>query len=188
MPSRLYLRNEAATQPGAPIGTATLDADAGHVGAQRLVCLSMSRAKGAGQTIRTWNWGLGGPPHGDLVGLFLSPALAAQTLEAGQHFTVAAALKGNAPPGQPGESYLRAFAYLWRPGQGWVATVSAADASSRHGVTGGSDIGPDETWRILELPALAADIAVRQRDRIALELWCWFNFTNPSETGSYAEF
>jgi hypothetical protein len=188
MSSRLYLRNAAASQTGAPIGTATTDADAGHVGAQRLVCLTMSSAKGAGQIQRTWNYGTGGPVHYDLVGLFLSPALVAQTLEAGQRFTVAAGLKGNAAPGTPGQYYLRAFAYLWRPGVGWVATVSASDAASRAGVNGGCDIGSDEIWRVLQFDALAESIEVRDRDRIALELWCRFNLTDAAETNNYAEF
>jgi len=188
MASRLYLRNEVMTQPGTPMGTATLDADAGHVGSQRLFCLSMSHVKGGGQTRRSWSWGVGGAAHYDLVALFLSPALVAQTLEAGQHLTLAAALQGVAAPGQPGEFHLRAFAYLWRPGVGWVATLSAADAASQHGVNGGADIGSDEIWRVMDFPALAEDIGVRESDRIALELWCWFNYDDANESDTYAEF
>jgi len=185
--TRFYLRNEASDQTGRPTGSATTDADAGHVGAQRLVCLTMSSAKGAAQVERTWNSGVSGPAHYDLVGLFLSPALAGQTLGLGQRFTVAAALKGFAAPGGPGQYYLRAFAYLWRPGTGWVATLSAADSGVRSGVNGGPDFGLDETWRILQFPQLGADVPARDRDRIALELWCRFAIPGVSELG-YAEF
>jgi hypothetical protein len=188
MATRLYLRNEVSVQPGAPIGTATTDTDLGHVGAQRFSCLTMSRSKGIAQVQRTWYFEPGGAPHYDLVGLFLSPALVRQSLDAGRRFTIAAAIKGVAPPGEPGEYYLRAFAYLWRPGTGWVATVSAGDPNMRTGVNGGPDIDSNETWRIFQFDPLAQTVEVRDRDRVALELWCWFNFADANEMGHYAEF
>jgi len=172
MPSRLYLRNIPASQPGAPIGTATTDEDYGHVGASRLVCLTISKTKGNADVDVNYA-GYGAHPGGvetfDLMRLYISPALAAQTLTAGQHFTVAGAFTAAGPDVNWS---LRTFVYLWRPGIGYVTTLFS-DGTSRNGVTDGDEGSnwPSAVWRSQNHAALSGDVEVRLRDRIVVEVW-----------------
>jgi hypothetical protein len=171
MPTRLYLRNTAATQAGRPVGTATTDEDLGHFGLARLVCLTMSRAKGSANYNVNHNTA-DAHPAGDsycLMRIFLSPALAGQTLAAGTTFTHAVGFNTG---GGAIENYCRGFVYLWRPGVGYVATLFG-HPTGRAGVNDGSegDPGTIPIWRVKQYDALTADVEVRVRDRIVFEAW-----------------
>jgi hypothetical protein len=172
MPTRLYLRNTAATQAGRPVGTATTDEDLGHLGVARLICLIMSRAKGnANYNVNLLPNAVTPHAGGDscLIRMFLSPALAGQTLAAGETFTHAVGFNTG---GGEIENYCRGFVYLWRPGVGYVATLFG-DAASRTGVNDGSegDPGTIPIWRVKYYDALTGDVEVRLRDRIVFEAW-----------------
>ncbi len=172
MPTRLYLRSQISNQAGRPVGTATMDADEGHMGSLRLACLTMGQAKGAaGADI--YPHGSGSHPASvesyDLLRLFISPALAAQTLEAGQRFTHAVGFNTG---GGGIEWYCRGFVYLWQPGIGYVATLFG-DGTSRYGVNDGSEGEPGlvPLWRIKQYDELTGDVEVRLGDRIVFEAW-----------------
>jgi len=168
MPTRLYLRDEVANQPGAPMGTAATDSDGQHVGAQRLICLTMSLDKGGSAGRRAWDEAQGAASHRDFVGMWISPALASQTLGAGQTFSLAYTLGEDGPT--DGHCYPRSFVYLWRPGMGWVATLCAASAASRD-TWGRDEVSDTMMWRRLDFPGLGFDIEARLRDRIVAEIW-----------------
>jgi len=175
MPTRLYLRNEASGQPGAPAATATTDSDAGHVGAQRLVCMTMSKTNGAAQVERTWDAGVVPDAHCDLMALFISPALAAQTLVAGTRFTHAGAWRSGPLKGG-------SFIYLWRPGVGRIATLFGADSERLTNDWGPTAEWPaEESWFVGMADALGEDIEVQLRDRIVLEAWLNFAWENADE-------
>jgi len=179
MSSRLYLRETPASQPGAPIGTATTDTDAGHVGSQRLVCMTMSKTKGAAQVERAWNYGIAGPAHCDLVALYISPALAGQTLAAGERFTHGGGWRSGLIKGG-------SFIYLWRPGVGWIATLFGDDPNRRTNDWGPTWEWPEqESWFVGACDSLGQDIEVRLRDRIVLEAWLNFAWEDADERNKY---
>jgi len=174
---RLYLRDIASELVTAPAASATEDEDEGHAGDARLVCLTSSRSKGAAAVPA--DAVCAAHPGGalDMLRIFLSPALAGQTLEAGEQFTLAGSFDSCFGEGQGGgeyeEVYLRVFAYLWRPGLGYVCSLFG-NGTSRSGINDPNPqwvepFGP--TWQIVALPVLTADVEVSLRDRIVVEVW-----------------
>ena len=185
MPTRLYLYDRCSTVLGRPTGSAATDLDGDHVGPEKMACRSMGPVKPSPQAQhqRPWWEPYSEQDHRCFVGAFISPALAAQTLRAGEHLTVAGAVRGWMSPGQYGGLHLRAFVYLWRRYVGWAATLSAADRTSRSGVSSAlGDWGFAETWCVIACPAPAGEIAVQAGDRIVVELWADFR---PSEVGGH---
>ena len=173
MPTRLYLRNVPSQQSGRPVGSATTDADQGHAGLARLVCLTMSGQKGGAGASAVASC-VAHPAGGmDLFRIFLSSPLAAQTLASGQSFTFAGGLDqcvGGQGGGDFEHAYFRIYAYLWRPGVGKVCALFG-DAT---GATGFNDPDPayvspfGPTWQVVALPALTVDVEARLRDRIVV--------------------
>ncbi len=186
MGTRFYLRSTPSDQAGRPTGSATTDPDQGHAGLSRLVCLQMSRAKGGADCDAEFSSAV---PHAvgtmDLVRLFISPALANQTLAIGQQFSYAA---GYSDSDEVEEWHLHAFLYLWRPGIGYVATLFG-DGTALAGACRSEtpDAGAKPVWRTATWPALTADIEVRLRDRIVLEVWAhyWGEAPTPSHASSF---
>ena len=172
MATRLYLRADISNQAGRPVGTATTDEDWGHAGVARLICRTMSAAKG-GANVAAAAVSPKGPiiPAGsnELLRLFISPALAAQTLAVGERFSHCVGFQEN---GIPVTWRFRGFAYLWRPGVGYIATLFG-DGTSRTGVDDGWQVGEIQktVWRASDYAALTLDIEVRLRDRIVFEAW-----------------
>jgi hypothetical protein len=115
----------------------------------------------------------------DLIRVFISPALAAQTFGAGQRFSFAA---GYHDSSSAEDWHLHGFAYLWRPSVGIVAAL-AGDGTDRAGICGSSTpcAGLKPIWydsltanTEVVFPALTADIEVRLRDRIVFEAWAHY--------------
>jgi len=144
MATRLYLRSQIVEQQGRPDGTATVDADQGHAGAARLACLSMSKVRGTPPTTAVCTCVAHPADTQDLMRIFMSPALAAQTLAAGAGFTCAGSYD-QCVSGDGGGDFenarLRFYAYLWRPGVGWVCSLFG-DATGRTGYNDPAPVAP----------------------------------------------
>ena len=188
---KLYLRHDVSTQAGGPSAPiATGPADQGHVGAQRNTCLTMTEEMGPSAESRIWAVEGLQQIHLDFAAVFLSVPLAAQTFRAGGHFTIASSIKGMAGEESFGQFWLHALIYLWRPGVGWVASLSNAAAVSKGTQRAGQDFDQDPTWRVHDCNPLAADIEVRRGDRLVVELWHEFAIPNSDESmgGRYAHY
>ena len=197
MGTRLYLRNSASGATGRPTDSeAIVHVDRGSVGAARFTCLVASRGKGGpcgGQYEEAWiETAVSGPPWLDFesyLRTWLSGRrfAADQALSAGSHFAIGAAFRANLPT-NPGYGELRFFIYLWRPGVGYVATLSHGYAGERM-LTTTATRNDDalETWFLVECPALYDDVQALKGDRIACEVWAHFHVdeAGASGTGTY---
>jgi hypothetical protein len=75
-----------------------------------------------------------------------------------------------------------AFAYLWRPGVGYVATLSSAAQTDRAVILGGDEGEGEAPWRWREMNAyLGENIEVMPGDRIVCELWTCHHGQNTIE-------
>jgi hypothetical protein len=186
MTTRLYLRNQLSTVIGRPSSSeATGETDRGSVGVNRFFALQALATKGAAQ--HEEEWFESAHPSGDwdsLVRIWLSSAIQRQaTLEAGCVFTVAAAIRGNSVE-NPGFGEARFFIYLWRPGVGYVATLSAAAANARTATwTVTRTYDALETFFVVACPALGADIEAYPSDRIVVEAYFHFHVDEAGGSG-----
>lgn len=179
MATRLYLHNLVSDVVGRPTDTATVgEGDLAHAGIDRLICKQATQGKGEAQYELEWTEPYPDPAedHHCLLGIWLCPPWTkAQTILEGAVFDVAAALEANLPD-NPGFLELRVFAYLWRPGVGWVATLTQASASDRSLVETATRVNDAiETFFVTDCSALGANVEAMTRDRIAVELWAHFH-------------
>jgi hypothetical protein len=160
--------------------------DVGTAGAERLICLTMSRAKGAADVAAAWVEAGTYPEDAlDLLRLYMSPPLAAQTIPAGTTFCHAVGVHGSAD-----EDALRlhGFIYLWRPGVGFVARLLAEPEGRTGACTPdqGTASGATPIWRLFGYVALTEDVEVRLRDRIVFEAWSHYISDDPSAGASFS--
>jgi hypothetical protein len=101
----------------------------GLAGAARLNCLKLLPAMpGGGVVSREWALQLS-TQHRNLVGIWASEPLCRRRIPKNIYCRVTSAIYEQG--GAPGSLNAAAFVYLWRPGVGYIETISAADKASR---------------------------------------------------------
>ena len=160
MATKWYFRSsEAAAGPTAKASTDTDDFEA--VPSDKNTALDMTVAKGSAQTSVAGAYTTGSNSL-TLARIFASPALAAQTLTGEQaNFKIAIAGTESSPQMN---LYLRAFAYIWRPGSGNVKTVIVPTSH-------GTELSSTETGYIITATGEAGDFNIQENDRFVVEVW-----------------
>ena len=122
----------------------------------------MSETKGIVQTSVAGTYNSASSPLYTMCRMFVSPALAAQTLIGSQaNYMIAIA---NRESNAKMNMYHRAFVYVWRPGSGNVKTIIAPTSHGTESTT--SEVG-----RIIVATGEATNFSILNNDRIVVELW-----------------
>jgi len=161
MATKWYLRSSAAA--AGPTGELSTDTDSfSTVPTSKNTPLDMTVAKGAAQTSVAGVYNSGATPLYSMMRMFVSPALAAQTLTGGAaNYTFAmAGTESNTNM----NLYPRYFMYVWRSGSGNVKTIVAP-------VSEATELPVAETGRVQTATGAAGDFSIELNDRIVLEWW-----------------
>lgn len=178
---KLYKTNTAHSDQDMPTTPAATDeTDDGDVGVSKNTMLQLSPVIGTSQTEVEWTQSAEAGPPWDGFDAFVrmwmsSPIARTQVLAAGEQIKVSGTFRANLLV-DPGYGSIRHFVYVWRPGTGYIATLSAASAASRTCTTTTTRVVRDrETYFLKSCTALAADVLLRRNDRIVVEEWAHFH-------------
>jgi hypothetical protein len=161
MPTTWYFRNTNAST--GPTGKASTDTDNfPAVPADKNTPKDMIATKGSGQVSIAGAYNNAGAAKKSFMRIFVSPALAAQTITGGQaNFKIAIAIReSNALM----DLKARAFVYVWRSGVGNVKTLIAPQSCP-------TEHGANEIGCVITATGQAGNYATSDGDRIIVETW-----------------
>lgn len=167
MATKWYFRDTNAST--GPTGELSTDTDNfTSVPADKNTPKDMSATIGAGQTSSAGLYNNAGATKLTMVRMFVSPALAAQTLSGGLTYTIGF---GRKESNTSMNMFLRYFVYVWRSGNVKTIIVPTSDPTEE---------GILESGCVHDFTGEAGDYSLQDEDRIVLE--AWFDLQNTKST------
>ena len=138
---------------------------------------NMNATPGSGQVEVSGVYNNAGAVKQTFFRIFVSPALAAQTLLTGASFILAIGVKESSGSMNFLLKCTTYCVYLWRDGVGLVTLLGSPACSNEHGT--------NETECVDADVGLTGNIEVQTGDRIVVEIWGFFNNTKSADYTAY---
>src|SRR3990172_4188738 len=160
MATKWYFRDTNAA--AGPTAKASTDTDSfTSVPADKNTAKDMTVAKGTAQTSVAGAYTTTATPRYTMIRMFVSPPLAAQTLNASDTYTIGV---GQRESNAQMNLYFRFFVYVWRSGSGNVKTILVPTSDT-------TEEGTTETGCVHNYTGATGNFSILENDRIVCEVW-----------------